>query len=343
MITFTMPWVFVLFPLPFAIYYLLPPKKNTEQEALFIPFYDAFKTSFETSKKMISYRGPFVIFSLIWTLLLLGASDPVKMSPPISLAREGRNIMLVMDLSPSMALPDMISNGRPATRLSIVQEAARDFISSREDARFGLILFGSRAYLQTPLTFDKRHLLMRIDDATPGLAGQTTSIGDAVGLAVKRLMNAHAKHPVIILLTDGANNSGVLPPEKGALLAKKHDIPLYTIGLGSESLISLSTTQGADSLDESTLEKMAALGNGRYFRATDKASLKNVYQIISELIPEVSGVSTVHPKKHLYPWPLGCAFFLFCFILTSHVIPSRARDLQQMVRNKLMSQKEYAS
>ncbi len=240
--------------------------------------------------------------------------------------------MLALDLSGSMELTDMLLRGRPVSRLSIVKRAAEDFVNERKGERMGLILFGTRAYLQTPLTYD----LMRIEDATVGLAGKTTSIGDALGLAVKRMQNIPKKGRVIILLTDGANNSGMLSPIKAAEIAKQDDIKVYTIGLGSEAdpralnSFLFSINASAD-LDEETLEKVAQITGGKYFRATDLSSLQTIYQTINHLERISQDSPTIRPQKDYYPWPLALAFLLLCLwlILEGGLLPKQALKAQK--------------
>ena len=179
-------------------------------------------------------------------------------------------------------------------------------------------MFGSRAYLQTPLTYDRQNVLLRIEDATAGLAGKTTSIGDALGLAVKRLQQVPAKGRLIVLLTDGVNNSGVLPPLKSAELARADGIKVYTIGLGSsvdpQTLNGLFLSMnGASDLDEDTLKEVAEMTGGQYFRATDLNSLSRIYQEINRLETVSQQQATVRPQKEYYPYPLAGALLLLWF------------------------------
>jgi Ca-activated chloride channel family protein len=223
--------------------------------------------------------------------------------------------MMALDLSVSMEINDMLLHGRPASRLTVVKRAAEQFVQDRTGDRIGLILFGTRAYLQTPLTYDRHSVLMRIEDATAGLAGKTTSIGDAVGLAVKRLEDVPDTGRIIILLTDGANNSGVLAPLKATELAKEDGIKIYTIGLGSEadpralSNDFLIPNASAD-LDEETLQKMAEMTGGRYFRATDTETLHAIYKTIHQLETATQELATIRPQKEYYPWFVGLALLL---------------------------------
>lgn len=315
MFELALPWALVILPLPIALWFLLPRAKIKLPTALKVPFFDAMLGIVEHEKRSMSAQSLLIIPLLIWILIVFALAGPRWIGEARPITREGHNIMMALDLSGSMEIPDMLLHGRPASRLAVVKRAASQFVQDRTGDRIGLILFGTRAYLQTPLTYDRHSVLMRIDDATAKLAGPTTSIGDAVGLAVKRLDNVPKKGRVIILLTDGANNSGVLNPLKAAELAKDDGIKIYTIGLGSESDPRAMTNnfpfQNASAdLDETTLQKMAEMTGGRYFRATDTETLQAIYQTINKLETVDQEDTTVRPQKDYYPWLVGLALLL---------------------------------
>lgn len=323
MFSITYPWVFLLLPLPVLAYILLPERIIWPQRALQLPFAQYFLQGGSSAKSAAGrkqYQALAALF-LLWTVLLCALAAPRWVGEPLSLTREGRSIFLALDLSGSMEINDMVVQGKRLTRLDIVKEAAADFIQKRTDDKLGLILFGAQAYLQTPLTFDKRNLLDRIEEANVGLAGKTTSIGDAIGLAVKRLQQTQAKGRVLILLTDGANNSGVLSPDKAAELARDEDIKIYTIGLGSESSLNsvsdifMGLNAQAD-LDEDSLKKIAKITGGRYFRATNKSSLQAIYETINALETEQQSRPEVRVEEHYYPYFL----VLYAFIIVMYLV-----------------------
>jgi len=306
------PWALIALPLPLIMWLILPRSNTTSQSALNIPFF-ARLSSIQTAKTHHSILS-FLWLFLIWSLLVIALSGPRWVGEPRPLSREGHNIMLILDISGSMEIQDHLFNGRPSTRLSLVKHAAEMFIKNRPGDQLGLVLFGTRAYLQTPLTHDHATVLMRLQDATVGLAGKTTSIGDALGLAVKHMQHIPPKGRVIILLTDGANNSGTIPPLKAAKLAQTDNIKVYTIGLGSSNTATRrygSIPVMADDLDEDTLKTIASMTSGRYFRATDKRSLDNIYQLINQLETVSQSDVTVRPEINYYLWPLALALFGF--------------------------------
>ncbi|MBA2651552.1 MAG: VWA domain-containing protein [Tatlockia sp.] len=314
------PWILACLPLPFLIWFFMPLAKLQLPSALKVPFYNAMIDIVDKKKPALAGQAQIGLLFFVWCLLVLAAAGPRWVGEPRPLAREGRNIMMALDLSGSMELKDMLVNGQPVSRLSVVKTAAEHFVKSRAGDRLGLILFGTRAYLQTPLTYDRQSVLMRLEDSTVGLAGQTTSIGDAIGLAVKRLQEVPAKGRMIILLTDGANNSGILPPLKAAELASLDKIRIYTIGLGADSdphsLSAFFNSGPSADLDEETLKEVANLTGGRYFRATDTKSLQAIYEMINQLETVSQDEATIRPQHDYYAWPLATALLLLLYWLS---------------------------
>lgn len=314
------PWLLLLIPVPLIIYWLLPAARHIGFSALKIPFFKniaGFKSHHSLNSKFSLFA--LLLGLLLWSLIVIAASGPQWLGKPVTLPQSGRDIILAVDLSGSMRIPDMELHGRAVNRLEVVKTAARKFIRARKGDRLGLILFGTRAYLQTPLTFDRKTVLQMLDDASIGLAGPQTAIGDALGLAIKRLKKAPGKSKVIILLTDGGNNSGVASPIQAAKVAKELGIKIYTIGIGANRLVvpgifGPQVVHPTSALDEATLKQIAKLTNGIFFRAQSSQDLNRVYESINQIIPVVSAKNIFRPVKPLYPWPLGLALVLSCFI-----------------------------
>lgn len=319
MFELTNSWVLLLAPLPLILWYVLPHAPLVVTAAVKVPFFTAMQNIAQQQQRSIRGQTSLIIPLSIWLLLIAALAGPRWVGEPLPVERQGYNIMLALDLSGSMEITDMLLHDRPVSRLMVVKRAAEQFVADRAGDRIGLILFGTQAYLQTPLTYDRHSVLLRLEDATVGLAGKTTSIGDAVGLAVKRLQDVPKQGRIIILLTDGANNSGVLTPLKAAELARDDGIKIYTIGLGAESdphaLTGnfLNINASAD-LDEDTLKEMAQMTDGQYFRATDPESLQRIYQTINQLERIKQEHATVRPQKDYYPWCTALALLL-SFIL----------------------------
>jgi Ca-activated chloride channel family protein len=211
-----------------------------------------------------------------------------------------------------MAIQDM-AGGR--SRLQVVQDVAGRFIDHRRGDRVGLILFGTRPYLQAPLTGDLQTVHRFLDDAVVGVAGTETAIGDAIGLAIKRLRAesdpASLQQTIMILLTDGQNDAGVMPPLEAAQMAAETGLRIYTIGVGAaEGQGYYGLSPGNTDLDEGTLREIAQITGGEYFRATDGESLERVYRRIDELEPTRGARQWLRPRDEWFAWPLGLALLL---------------------------------
>ena len=247
-----------------------------------------------------------IILFLCWLCTLLALSRPQWVGDPVPLPTSGRDLLLAVDISPSMRQRDMRIGGQIVNRLVAVKSVVGEFVAQREGDRLGLILFGEQAYLQTPLTFDRKTLQTLLYEAQLGFAGSNgTAIGDAIGLAVKRLQDRSENHRVVILLTDGANNSGALEPIKAAQLASRAKVKIYTIGVGA---------RGASGLDEQTLSEVAKITGGQFFRARNPAELDAIYQELNRLEPVDQEAETIRPTISLYHWPLSIAFVLSLLI-----------------------------
>jgi len=311
------PWLLLLIPLPFLVRWLLPAAQSRGTQALKVPFFNRIQTlqNSNTANQSKTFSARLLLPFTIWCLLSFALSGPQWLGKPLTFPQSGRDIMLALDLSGSMQTPDMELNGHYFDRLAVVKIAARKFIQARTGDRLGLILFGTQAYLQTPLTFDQKTVLEMLNDATIGLAGSQTAIGDAVGLALKQLGRAPGHSKVIILLTDGGNNAGTVSPLDAAAMAKKLGIKIYTIGIGAKRLVvqglfGPQVIHPTNELDEETLKKMAKITGGLFFRADSGEELKQVYAEINKLVPIVSAKNIFRPIKPLYPWPLGLALIL---------------------------------
>jgi len=211
-----------------------------------------------------------------------------------------------------MANQDMAGG---ATRLQVVQKVAGDFIRRRHGDQVGLILFGTRPYLQAPLTPDLNTVDQFLDEAMIGVAGTQTAIGDAIGLAIKRLKAdparaGHKGDTVLILLTDGSSNAGAMPPLEAARMAAQAGLRIYTIGVGAAAQDGFFGISGNSDLDEDTLKSIAKTTGGEYFRATDAAALEQVYDRIDRLEPSAARQQWYRPRDEWFAWPLGLALLL---------------------------------
>lgn len=307
------PWMALALPLPLLMRWLLPRAQDRSGGVLFAPFASS-QGNDSRLKLSKSSRWRKLLALLIWLLLVAASTGPERLDEAVQMPREGRNIMLAVDVSGSMQTPDM-DPSRRRDRLDVVKEVASEFIRRREGDRTGLILFGSRPYIQAPLTFDRETVQTLMRESVVGIAGQETAIGDAIGLAIKRLHAKNKDETVLILLTDGSNTTGQLKPRQAARLAKQVGLKIYTIGVGGEPIVGQDIfgrpiTAYRAELDEDALKYIADTTGGRYFRATDKGALRSIYSLLDQLEPAAGKGETLRPVSALYFWPLSGAFLL---------------------------------
>ncbi|MED7788684.1 VWA domain-containing protein [Francisella sp. 19X1-34] len=318
MINIEYPWFFILVILPLVIYWIIPRAKNNQQSALKTPFFDQLQSQLGTHSAHDFSKANYFkyILAAIWVLLIVSGSGIQWLGKPISMPQSGRALMMAIDLSGSMAIEDMKKpNGKMESRFDLVMRVANQFLDTRKGDRVGLVLFGTRAYLQTPLTFDIPTVKKMLDDSSIALAGPNTAIGDALGLSIKKLESYPNDSKAIILLTDGDNTAGLLQPLQAAAIAKEYGIKIYTIALGGGQML-IQTAFGkqlvntSEDLATDTLQKIAKMTGGQYFRAQNSSQLKNIYKDIDKLEPIRLDKTIVRPVTYLYPWSLGLALIL---------------------------------
>ena len=266
------------------------------------------------------------LLALAWLCLLGAAARPQWLGPPQSQQRSGRAMMMAVDLSGSMRTPDMQLAGQPVSRYGAVEAIASDFISRRHGDEMGLILFGSQAYLVTPLTYDLSAVRAQLRTATVGLAGSQTAIGDAIAVAVKRLSGLPEAARVLVLLTDGVNNAGSIAPPEAARAAKAAGVRIYAIGIGANAMqvpgfFGLQVVNPSADLDADMLKTITAETGGRFFRATDSSELAEAYRTISALEPMPQHGPALRPRHELFRWPLLAALILVALA----IVPGRLR------------------
>ena len=310
-------WFLILLPLPMFMYMILPKSKATKQVALKVPFFTQIKESVSKASLKGLHKISILkyLMIIIWILTVVSGAGVQWLGKPVPVSQSGRDLMMAIDLSGSMAMLDMKKGDKMESRYDLVMRVANQFIEQRQGDRVGLILFGSRAYLQTPLTFDTKTVAAMLNDSSIGIAGPTTAIGDAIGLAVKRMMDNKSQSKALILLTDGENNSGVLQPLQAGELAKKQGIKIYTIALGGGTIMvdgrfGKQLVNTSEDLDTSTLKKISAMTGGKYFRAKDSKDLQNIYDDIDKMEPIDIDKMVIRPITYLYPWTLGPAIIL---------------------------------
>lgn len=333
MFEFAWPWVFLLAPLPWLLRLLLPPADSGDA-ALRVGFLDELQalSGRRARAALPSWRqqAPLV---LLWALLLCTAARPQWVGEPLPLPASGRDLLLAVDVSGSMDYADMQWDDEPISRLELVKRLLGDFIEGRRGDRVGLILFGSQAYLQAPLTFDRHTVRTWLDEAMIGIAGKNTAIGDAIGLAVKRLRQRPAQSRVLVLITDGANNGGEIDPMVAAQLAADEGVRIYAIGIGADPQQSGAFGSfgfSALDLDETSLRAITDVTGGEYFRARNQAELTQIELTLDRLEPVAQQPTLARPALALYAWPLALAL-LGSLLLVGQVLWP---DLLQRLRRR---------
>lgn len=317
MMHFAWPWVFAILPLPWLLRWARSRARASLPTALRVPFFSRLQhVAPAAGQHVASPRYRHWLFALIWILLLAAAARPQWLGPPVQVPLSGRDLMLAVDLSGSMQTQDMTLDGKAVDRLTMIKSVAGHFIAQRTGDRIGLILFGTHAYLQTPLTYDRTTVRTMLDQAVIGIAGKATAIGDAIGLAVKRLRHYPHQSRVLILLTDGANDAGEVSPIQAARLAAQEHIRIYTIGVGAERMLvqgffgnQVAVNPSSD-LNTHALRKIAQLTGGKFFRAKNTDQLRQIYHALDKLEPTVTSHATFRPFTALFAWPLGLAVIL---------------------------------
>lgn len=323
MLSFHWPWLLLLLPLPYLIWRFAPPLERS-QSKVFAPSLMILADDTQQQKATGTRPAVWMLAIIAWVLLIISAARPTFVGELQAIKATDRNMMLAVDLSLSMKEEDMQIRGRAVNRLQAVKAVVSEFVDRRKGDRLGLILFGSKAYIQTPLTFDLKTLNTLLDEAALGLAGRNTAIGDAIGLGVKRLMALPESNRVLILLTDGKNTAGEIEPLQAAQLAKQAGVKIYTIGIGADEMI----VQGffgprrvnpSQDLDEATLTQIAKETGGQYYRARNIEELNSIYTELDRLEAIESDAQKIRPEKALYWYFLLAAMIVsvLLFLLAS--------------------------
>ncbi len=324
MLDFLWPWAFVVIVLPLLVR-LLPPASESLGAAIRAPF-SARWQRLESQGRLASSVSSARVLGLLlaWVLVVVAIARPQWVGEPIELPNTGRDLMLSLDLSGSMQIRDMQVGNRTISRVEAVKAIASDFTERRVGDRVGLILFGSKAYVQAPLTFDTTTVTQFIREAQLGFAGEDTAIGDSLGLAIKRLRDRPAASRVLILLTDGQDTASSVDPMEAAALAAQQNVKVYTIGISRN--LGTTSARGGE-VDEALLRAIAEATGGEDFRARDPRELQAIYGIIDQLEPVEQDASTFRPRRSLGYWAmLGALVIGSLVLLTGGLIPGLSRS-----------------
>ncbi|MBE7444774.1 MAG: VWA domain-containing protein [Planctomycetia bacterium] len=271
------------------------------------------------------YRYVLIILrSIAIALFVIALARPQYGNKEARVQTEGIDIVLALDVSGSMLAEDFEINGRRHNRLYVIKQVVKDFIQKRTNDRLGLVVFAGRAYTQCPMTLDYGMLLQLLEKVEIGMVEDGTAIGCGIGSSVDRLRNTKAKSKVVILLTDGRNNAGEIDPFTAAEIAKTFGIKIYTIGAGTKGLAPYPAIdlfgntvmrQLKVDIDDDSLREIAKITDGKYYRATDTESLKDIYSHIDKLEKTDSEVIQYTEYSELFHYFLLPAFGLLLFEL----------------------------
>jgi len=331
MFEFLWPYMVLLLPLPLLVRLFWPRFVRPGQEipsegqrtTLLHPALTRLETSFKTHRPRTAIAGKLqaLLLALLWTALTLTAMRPQLLEPHTEIKSEGYDLMLSIDTSRSMTALDFSSEGRPVSRMAVVKGVMGKFIENRPGDRVGLVIFGNQAFVQSPLTLDLRAARQILDQIEPGMAGNATAMGDAIGLSVKKLRERPEGSRVLLLVTDGENTAGLIPPMDAARLARREGIRIYAIGVGSnqkEVMIRSSDGQYRSEsdigLNEEALQHIAESTGGAYFRATNTSALEEISERINALEKTEADSHTVLIPYPLYRWPLAAALLMLLLL-----------------------------
>ncbi len=310
------PLALSLLPLPLLVLFLVPPHKE-QINAIRVPFFfkltqltgqDAREGAVVLKRRWLQM----IVASLVWLCLVVALAKPEILGKPIEKVEAARDILLAIDISGSMDKRDFVQeDGKPIQRLAAVKQVVSKFIEARDGDRIGLIVFGSKAYVQAPFTRDLQAVKQLLNSAEAGMAGPHTVVGDAIGLAIRTFEASKLKERLLILLTDGADTGSRMTPISAAGVAAQRNVEIITIGVGE------ITNSDDDQADFDVLKDIARLSGGKFFSAADQAGLASIYDRIDQLTVRETKRTSYRPRRSLIHWPaalaiiLGLAFYGF--------------------------------
>lgn len=304
-------WLLVLVPVPLFMRWLIKPTEPGKQTALCLPFLTDFTLKQQSRLGVLFNRFLWLLAFLAWCLLVLAAARPQWVDQIQQVPTSGRDLVLALDLSGSMQEKDFSLSGRRVNRLQAAKAVAKEFVERRRGDRIALVVFADQPYLLMPLSFDLNAVQQMLDETFIGLAGEKqTAIGDAMMMGLKHLQAHQEDKRVLILLTDGANNAGILTPRQATDYAVKEGMKVYTIGIGSDRQQLGFFIRRNNELDEKTLKMIANKTQGRYFRARDTKQLREIYALLDQIEPIQHDAESFLVKHALFPFFLIPALLL---------------------------------
>ncbi|MEZ9231264.1 VWA domain-containing protein [Vibrio amylolyticus] len=325
---FAYPLWFLILPLPIVVY-LLVPAYRTKQMAIKVPFFDDLVSAIgETPSEGASQLTPSwwqrATLILTWLLVVCALAKPTVLGEPQVREQLGRDVMVVVDLSGSMAEEDFTAlTGERITRLEAAKQVLSDFVKTREGDRLGLILFGDAAFVQTPFTSDQSVWLELLEQTDVAMAGQSTHLGDAIGLSIKVFEQSSkaSQEKVVIVLTDGNDTGSFVEPVDAAKVAKAKGVRIHVIAMGDPQ------TVGETALDMETIDRIAKESGGEAFEALNRDELSAAYDAIGELEPQLYESTTYRPKQGLHHYLMAMVVIMYLTAFSLATLRRKQRNL----------------
>ncbi len=323
-LAFARPWLIVLLPLVWVAWWWLPAGVRSAPR---LPFAESWQAATDRNALSGLLQPRSLVMLLAWLLLVLAAMRPQVPADRDTLLLSGRQMMLLVDLSLSMSIPDMRVDGEEVDRLVAVKNILEDFIPNRDGDQIGLIVFGSQAYVHVPLTPDLDMVAQLADEMEIGMAGPRTALGESLALGILQFEATHHGRDegerVMVLLSDGAQTIGNVFPREAGILARDKGVTIHTIGFGTDDGGHVGS---ASDIDEAALTAIAETTGGHYFRARTSGDLEAIYAAIDDLEPVDAGERHVRHARDVWHWPAGGALFLIAAAaLFSTGLPWRRR------------------
>ena len=309
MITLGLPFALGLLPLPWLIWRFLPPVRE-KVTALRFPFFRRIAEAAgadprEGAVVLARSRLQMAAALTVWALVVVALAQPERVGQPVEMTRAARDVVLAIDISGSMDARDFPGeDGKPLQRLEAVRNVVKQFVSGRDGDRMALIVFGSKAYVQAPLTEDLTTILDLLDRTQVGMAGPHTALGDSIGLAIRTFEASEIEDRLMILLSDGSDTASRMSPVNAAEIAAGDGVEIFTIGVGDPE------ASGENRVDLVALQDIARRTGGAYFFAADESALTSVYDRVDAMAPRVTETLSFRPRKSLAHWPMGLAVLI---------------------------------
>lgn len=309
MLTFAYPWLVLVSPLPALVVWLCPPYSES-RPAIRVPFFARLVTLTGGTPRAgaaVTARGWLRTALLIagWLLAVATLMRPQWVEAPLHRDKPTRDLLLLVDLSGSMAAKDFAdASGQTVDRLTAVKEVLDDFLARREGDRVGVVVFGDAPFTLVPFTTDLKLCRQLVQQMAVGMAGPRTAFGDAIGLGITLFARSAVKYKTMIALTDGNDTGSKVAPAEAARIAKDSGIVIHTVAIGDPTAV------GEDKLDEGALRDVAGATGGGFYRALDRAGLADIYRRLDAIEPRKVETVSFRPKLDLFWLPLAAVVLL---------------------------------